>query len=92
MEYYPPNTTKVQDALDDSSDESEAEDDSQKGVLPRKHTHAKIAPSLAAIGHYARSMKPSTGWVSDSEPPPLFHHSQFLILLLQLSPLLLNIS
>ncbi|KAF7971854.1 hypothetical protein HWV62_19794 [Athelia sp. TMB] len=73
VEYYPPNTTKVQDALDDSSDESEAEDNGERGVLPGKHTHAKIAPSLAAIGHYARSMKPSTGWVSDTFVPPPEH-------------------
>jgi phosphatidylinositol phospholipase C delta len=67
VEYYPPKTEGADSDPDDSSDDSADEDTKGRAAKPRKHTHQKISPALAVLGHYARSMKPSKTWLTECQ-------------------------
>jgi phosphatidylinositol phospholipase C delta len=78
VEYYPPKAEGAEPVLDDSSDDSADEAEGEQAALPRKHVHHKISPALAALGHYARSMKPDKNWLTEqlSTPP----HPQHILI------------
>ncbi|KAF9466734.1 PLC-like phosphodiesterase [Collybia nuda] len=67
VEYYPVMITETGEASSSSSSSSDSSSDDEKGdasVWPgKKDSHARISESLAALGYYARSMKPSKGWL-----------------------------
>lgn len=56
VEYYPPPSS------DDSSSSSSSSDLSSDEGLGITDDCTKISPELASLGHYARSMKPKSGW------------------------------
>lgn len=68
MEYYPPKVAGAE--VEPKEEEEEASEDSapefgegEQAVLPGHG--GKIAPSLAAVGLYARSMKPPKNWLTE---------------------------
>ena len=68
VEYYPPKAEGVGLSSDEFSDDSAVEEaESEQGTFPRKHAHGKISPSLAALGYYARSMKPDKNWLTERQ-------------------------
>lgn len=72
VEYYPAVATGTgveQPDSDSSSSSSSSSSESDGSLWPKrkgKHQHPRIADSLAALGFYARSMKPKKGWLTQS--------------------------
>ena len=65
MEYYPPKVTgaEVETPEEEISEHSVSDcGESEHAVLPSHE--GKIAPSLAALGLYARSLKPPKNWLT----------------------------
>ncbi|KAF8814579.1 PLC-like phosphodiesterase [Phlegmacium glaucopus] len=76
VEYYPTDVTgtgEVDDASDDEREaerrekvgEDEGEGEGQDVLRGGPHKPAHISEELAALGYYARSMKPRKGWLSE---------------------------
>ncbi|KAJ7621121.1 PLC-like phosphodiesterase [Roridomyces roridus] len=72
VEYYPAPVqgTGEVDVAEDSS-ESELEADGDVIIRVSKTEKRKISEELAALGYYARSMKPSKGWLAEKIADPL---------------------
>ncbi|KAJ7202660.1 PLC-like phosphodiesterase [Mycena pura] len=71
VEYYPPPVDGA--ALEDEEDlslESE-EEDGDMMIAVSKTEKVKISDELAALGFYARSMKPAKGWFTKTFEEPL---------------------
>jgi phosphatidylinositol phospholipase C, delta len=69
VEYYPPKSEGTGEAIDSSSSpEPSSDEDEDKAAHPKlsKRDHAHISDSLAALGVYARSMKPPKNWLLQS--------------------------
>ncbi|KAJ7056622.1 PLC-like phosphodiesterase [Mycena amicta] len=74
VEYYAPpvDGKPVEDEDDDPSPESSsAEEDGGMVIRVSKSEKAKISEELAALGFYARSMKPAKGWFTETFADPL---------------------
>jgi phosphatidylinositol phospholipase C delta len=76
VEYYPPTTPGTgADEVDGSSTSSllEENNDAESPTTERsKQKRPRISDSLAALGVYARSMKPRKDWVNQGIYPPSF--------------------
>ena len=68
--------------------EKEREDE---GVVPPNYKPAHISEELAALGYYARSMKPRKGWLSESESLSIWDNP-FIDILFQILPTALTTS
>ncbi|KAJ7164740.1 PLC-like phosphodiesterase [Mycena crocata] len=74
VEYYtaPVKGTGMEDSSSSSSSsESEVEEDGDAMIRVSKAEKAKISDELAALGFYARSMKPAKGWFTKNIADPL---------------------
>ncbi|KAF9003953.1 PLC-like phosphodiesterase [Cyathus striatus] len=82
VEYYPPAATgtgegqEIEDSSSSSSSDSGEEEPYDEGGVKaaatgKKHDHSRISPELAELGYYARSMKPSKGWLERLMIDPL---------------------
>jgi len=75
VEYYPAVAEKGEDSSSSSSSSSSSDDDEDDPEDPTaikdRHLKVKISDDLAALGLYARSMKPQKGWLSQRKSPCL---------------------
>ena len=70
MEYYPTDVAGTgevdHDTASDEEREEQKEDESgESHELRPNYKPAHISEELAALGYYARSMKPPKGWLSE---------------------------
>ncbi|KAJ7262786.1 PLC-like phosphodiesterase [Mycena haematopus] len=76
VEYYasPAPGTGEETSYEPTSEdelEGEVEEDGDAMIKVSKSEKAKISDELAALGYYARSMKPGKGWVTEKISDPL---------------------
>ena len=72
MEYYAPKIAGVEvepKEEEDSENSAQESGGGEQAVLPGHN--GKIAPSLAAVGLYARSLKPPKSWLTERMYPVL---------------------
>ena len=73
MEYYAPKIAGAEvepkEEEEENSENSAQESSGGEQVLPGHN--GKIAPSLAAVGLYARSLKPPKNWLTERMYPVL---------------------
>ncbi|KAL0947956.1 hypothetical protein HGRIS_010585 [Hohenbuehelia grisea] len=75
VEYYPTLSIKGDTSSSSSSPSSDADSDQEGANDPKlKREHCRISDSLAALGFYARSMKPAKGWWQEVMPPSAPKH------------------
>jgi phosphatidylinositol phospholipase C delta len=68
VEYYPPTTTEYEPESSSDPEHDEAETHSISSAGRKKDTeHAYISDALAALGCYARSMKPGKNWLQQGK-------------------------
>lgn len=71
VEYYPPKATEMEEVVhsSSSSESSSLSSEDEEGHAISKKSKAirsRISESLAALGVYARSMKPPKNWLDQS--------------------------
>ncbi|KAJ7751007.1 PLC-like phosphodiesterase [Mycena maculata] len=73
VEYYaaPMEGTGLVEAQEGSSESELEEEDGDVMIRVSKSEKAKISEELAALGYYARSMKPAKGWFTEKISDPL---------------------
>ncbi|KAJ7487289.1 PLC-like phosphodiesterase [Mycena galericulata] len=73
VEYYAPplQGTGVEEDQNPSSESELEEEDGDAMIRVSKTEKAKISDELAALGYYARSMKPAKGWLTEKITDPL---------------------
>ncbi|KAJ7019873.1 PLC-like phosphodiesterase [Mycena alexandri] len=76
VEYYAPpmqgtGVEQVEEVEDDAEASEDEEEDGDLMIRVGKTEKTKISPELAALGYYARSMKPAKGWFTQKIADPL---------------------
>ncbi|ESK91816.1 1-phosphatidylinositol- -bisphosphate phosphodiesterase gamma 2 [Moniliophthora roreri MCA 2997] len=70
VEYYPPDADQVSSSSSSSSDDEPNDDDEVPRPDVEHEGRGKISVELAELGLYARSMKPTPGWLQQDLTDP----------------------